>query len=371
MAHHRPESKSPPRLQEDGALAESKSPQRPGHISQPGNQPRPGHRSRPKSKFQLCQVEENMLKMTFTQHQREHRDSSDTQSRGCARTHNTERISRTPRRATPTPSQRPAPAEFDLHAACWAGNMAVVKRIMSQGQSDIDGIGGLWRTTPVMAAAWHGHVDVVKLLVTEGANVSLEDSAGDNILHYACYSGLVELVKFVLSEKMADVNSRGEGYRTPVMAAAWYGHREVVELLIREGADVSLVDSDSDNILHWACEGGDVEMVKFVLSQEMADINSRGKESRTPVMEASLYKRREVVELLVRAGAVMTLVDDAGNSILHLACEGKDEETVKFVLSLNVVDINARNKKGQNVADVARDKEHQEMVHLLVSHGAQ
>ncbi|XP_071084417.1 ankyrin repeat domain-containing protein 29-like [Haliotis cracherodii] len=282
---HRTESKSPPTMPED--RAQSTSPPR-----------SEGHQSRSESKSPLNQIEEGMTQMAFTRRSRYQIDSGDPQSAGSEKTQNSVRTRGKHRRATPTPSQRPAPAESDLHAACWTGNMAAMKRILSQGQSDIDGEGGLWRMTPVMTAAYEGQVDVVKILVSEGADVSLVDEDGNNTLHYACIGGDVETVKFVLSLHVVDINSRGEASMTPVMAAAEWGHRDVVELLVSEGADVSQVAEGGDNTLHYACSGGDVETVKCVLSLNVVDIDARNNDGQTVADVARRGGHQKVVKLL-------------------------------------------------------------------------
>ncbi|XP_071084672.1 inversin-B-like [Haliotis cracherodii] len=182
--------------------------------------------------------------------------------------------------------------------------------------------------------------------------------------------GYLADVKRILEAGQVDVNCLDRCGWTPVMWAAKCGHREVVELLVNEGADVSLVNDDGDNTLHFACMGGDVETVKFVLSQNVRNVNSRGRWSRTPVVAAAENGRKEVIEVLVSDGADVSLVDDNGNNILHWACAGGDVETVKFVLSQNIVDINARNEKGQTASDTARLEGRQEVETLLVSHGA-
>ncbi|XP_071078674.1 multiple epidermal growth factor-like domains protein 6 [Haliotis cracherodii] len=196
-------------------------------------------------------------------------------------------------------------------------------------------------------------------------------SRADRDLFYASGAGDLEEVKRLLTTPGVDINSRGDGSRTPVMEAAYRGHRDVVEILVSEGADVSLVDKHGNNILHLACTGGDVETVKYVLSLHVVDINSRGWGSWTPVMEAAVGGHRDVVELLVSEGADVSLVDEDGNNILNFACMGGDVETVKYVLSLNVVDIDARNKSGQTAADWARLGGRQPLVELLKSRGAQ
>ncbi|XP_046341387.2 ankyrin repeat-containing protein NPR4-like [Haliotis rufescens] len=158
------------------------------------------------------------------------------------------------------------------------------------------------------------------------------------------------MVKYILSHDMEDINSRGWKKRTPVMASALHGNKEVVELLVVEGADVSLVSERGENILHLACQGGRVQVVKYVLSKDTVRINSRGWKKRTPVMAAALHGHKEVVELLVVEGADLSLVSERGENILHLARRGGHVEVVKYVLSQDKVGINAQNNKGQTAA---------------------
>ncbi|XP_048251567.1 uncharacterized protein LOC125371707 isoform X2 [Haliotis rufescens] len=115
---------------------------------------------------------------------------------------------------------------------------------------------------------------------------------------------------------------------------------------------------------------GNLEEVKRLLSQGV-DVNCRWGRSRTPVMGAAWRGQRDVVELLVSEGADVSLVDGVGYNTLHWACSRGDMETVKFVLSLHVVDIDARTKYGETAADLARSRGHTRVLDLLVSRGAQ
>ncbi|XP_046344215.2 KN motif and ankyrin repeat domain-containing protein 2-like isoform X9 [Haliotis rufescens] len=123
--------------------------------------------------------------------------------------------------------------------------------------------------------------------------------------------------------------------------------------------------------LYDASRRGNLEEVKRILSQGV-DVNCRsGWWSRTPVMGAAWSGNRDVVELLVSEGADVSLVDRDGHNILHFACVRGHFETVKFVLSLHVVDIDARDNWRRTAADWARDGGHTRVVDLLESRGAQ
>ncbi|XP_067653717.1 ankyrin repeat, PH and SEC7 domain containing protein secG-like [Haliotis asinina] len=256
-----------------------------------------------------------------------------------------------------------------LHFACMGGDLETVQLILSQNVTDIN-IRGNGSRTPLMEAAFWGESDVVKLLMDRGANMSLVDKFGNNVLHHACIGGDLETVKLILSQNVMYINSRGNESRTPLMEAAWSEHRDVVKLLVDRGANLSLVDEYSYNVLHFACMGGDLETVQLILSQNVTDINIRGNGSRTPLMEAAWRGHRDVVEFLVGRGANMSLVDKMGDNVLHFASTGGDLKTVELILSLNKVDINATNSNGQTAIDLARDKGHQRVVDFLVSHDA-
>ncbi|XP_067654042.1 putative ankyrin repeat protein RF_0381 isoform X2 [Haliotis asinina] len=256
-----------------------------------------------------------------------------------------------------------------LHLACRNGNLETVKLILSLNVVDINSRGQHSRT-PVMEAAVNGHVDVVELLVGRGADVSLVTNSGNNALHLACRNGNLETVKLILSLNVVDINSRGQHYRTPVMEAAVNGHMDVVELLVGREADVSLVTDSGNTALHLACRNGNLETVKLILSLNVVDINSRGQHSRTPVMEAAVNGHVDVVELLVGRGADVSLVTNSGNNALHLACRNGNLETVKLILSLNVVDINSRGQHSRTPVMEAAVNGHRDVMEVLVGRGA-
>ncbi|XP_046334383.1 26S proteasome non-ATPase regulatory subunit 10-like [Haliotis rufescens] len=270
--------------------------------------------------------------------------------------------------ATPTASPRLPPADAKLHSACLSGDLSAVRRILSVGQADINCRQN--SRTPVMNAAIKGFREVVELLVTYEADVSLVDKNGDNILHLACWRGEMEVVNYVLSQCLVNIDARGWMKQTAVMRAARNRHREVMRLLVSKGANVSLVDNSGNNILHMVCLQRDLEAVKYVLSQDMVGVNDRGWYERTPVMRAAEKGYKGVVELLVHKGANVTLVDKDGNNILHLACQKTNVEMVKYVLSQDMVDVDARNNKGQNAVMIVKSLKWLDVLDLLVSHGA-
>ncbi|XP_067653397.1 myotrophin-like [Haliotis asinina] len=122
-------------------------------------------------------------------------------------------------------------------------------------------------------------------------------------LYSASEDGDLERVKQILAAGHVDVNTRGWGDLTPVMVAARWRHRDVVEFLVGRGANVSLVDKNGYNILHWACYKGDLETVKLVLSMNVVDINTKNNYGETAVYLARIQRYERLVDLLVSRGA--------------------------------------------------------------------
>ncbi|XP_046577421.1 putative ankyrin repeat protein RF_0381 [Haliotis rubra] len=224
--------------------------------------------------------------------------------------------------------------------------------------------------TPVMHAAKAGHREVFDLLVREGANLSLVDHRNRNILFFACFGGNVEIVRYVLEQNIASINSRDMDRQTPAMNAALYKRQDVFYLLVEAGADLLLVDDFKQTILHVACQGGNVEIVKAILTHHTVDINSRAMSGWTPVMYAVSDGQKDVFDVLVEEGADLSQVSNDKESILHMACGGGNVEIVKYLLTLSVLDIDNRDIYGRTPVMHAVSKGRKGAFDVLVEAGA-
>ncbi len=90
------------------------------------------------------------------------------------------------------------------------------------------------------------------LLLTTIAAVALVGCGPSVDIHEAVEKGNIEAVKEYL-DAGGDVDAKGDvslgGGATPLLWAAWGGHKEIVELLISKGADVNAKDDGGDTPL--------------------------------------------------------------------------------------------------------------------------
>ncbi|XP_048242032.1 uncharacterized protein LOC125374739 [Haliotis rufescens] len=259
-----------------------------------------------------------------------------------------------------------------LMMACEGGNMSIVKHLLSLKTFDINRR-GWWQRTAVMMAAERGHSDIYNLLVLEGADLSLTDRNNKDCLMLACEGGYVSIVKHLLSLKTFDINRRwGSWKQTAVMMAAERGHYEVLDLLVLEGADLSLTDRNNKDCLMLAFEGGNLSIMKHLLSLKTFDINRRwGSWKQTAVMMAAERGHYDVYDLLVFEGADLSLTDEDNRDCLMLACNGGNVSIVKHLLSLKTCDINRQEKWWDHTAVMmAAERGHSDVYNLLVMDGA-
>ena len=124
-------------------------------------------------------------------------------------------------------------------------------------------------------------------------------------LYYASFGGLINAVKYLLSQG-AEVNAQEGGgyYGNALQAASGGGHEKVVELLLGAGADVNAQGGRYyGNALQAASGGGHEKVVELLLGAG-ANVNAQeGGGYGKALYTASWEGHEKVVELLLGAGA--------------------------------------------------------------------
>jgi cytohesin len=109
-------------------------------------------------------------------------------------------------------------------------------------------------------ASVEGDVARVKALLDEGTDVNAKNSRmGYTALHGAARNGHKEVVELLLANG-ADINARENQSKTPLFLAVEYGKKEIVELLLARGADVNAAARGAENALSTAKKKGNTEI---------------------------------------------------------------------------------------------------------------
>ena len=144
--------------------------------------------------------------------------------------------------------------ETPLHYAATGDSKSVAKLLIDNGANV--NARNKYGTTPIHSAARQVSLSVLELLIANGADVNARDAKNNTPLHdaMAVSSFFVARTKNInimpvinaLLNHGAEVNAVGETGNTPLHVAASHGLEEVIDSLLKAGADETIVDSNGD-----------------------------------------------------------------------------------------------------------------------------
>jgi hypothetical protein len=133
------------------------------------------------------------------------------------------------------------------------------------------------------------------------------------------------------------VNGKLYGGWTALHRACMYGHRDIAELLLDNGADIEARCNISESTpLMVACRNG--------------------------------YRSHSTIKLLLDRGCAINAAGDDGDTALHACALSGSTECVKELLGANGVNTSIKNKYGKTPFDVAKEKKNQAIIDLLMEH---
>ncbi|WP_432742469.1 ankyrin repeat domain-containing protein [Methylobacter sp. G7] len=116
-----------------------------------------------------------------------------------------------------------------------------------------------------------------------------------------------------------NVNSTNSDFYTPFILAAYYGHNQVLETLLQQGANPCALDAKGSNAFMGVAFKGYDETVRWLLEHTQCDVNHQNQAGQTALMMASLFGREAIIKLLLEHGAKPDLADYQGNTAEKLA----------------------------------------------------
>src|SRR5215475_10463057 len=191
--------------------------------------------------------------------------------------------------------------------------------------------------TPLMEASRTGNAVMIDLLIKAGADPKRTHTEGETTLMAASRAGSVPAVRLLLDHGL-DVNAADSfQHETALMWASAEGHLDVVEALLKAGANPNIqahinaitgrknADHPTGGFtaLMWAARNGSEDVVRRLV-QGGADMNLKNGDGASAAMIAIYNDRFDLAKVLWDLGA------DVNEGSLYTAVEMRDSTTDQF-----------------------------------------
>lgn len=257
-----------------------------------------------------------------------------------------------------------------LHIACFIANLELCKFFHRQGVAvNVKDNRGY---TPFHCACEEGMTDIATWMVSVGASCSIADDVLMTPLHYACQQQRINVIKILCTTKDCPLCAKDKSGKIALQyITRWQNVSEselstilldimqsglsdisrAVAILLPDIALIGLIpvvefifDSnwchidtrsteDGQSAMIRACKGGKLELVKLLVRKK-ADISLRDFAEMTPFLHACTSGNLELVKYLASSGpkGILFDVDQNGDNGLHFCTRCHDSEMVKWLL---------------------------------------
>mmetsp|Transcript_11800 Transcript_11800/g.11866 ORF Transcript_11800/g.11866 Transcript_11800/m.11866 type:complete len:507 (+) Transcript_11800:47-1567(+) len=285
----------------------------------------------------------------------------------------------------------------NLMAAIKKGDLNAFKNLVDGG-ADVNAQ-GMWSNTPLIVACQYGKDAIaLEILKMSWVDVNHVNEKGGTAILFACLEGFSEIVqKLILLEANIHIpvatiyNSMTDQTVpcTPFSIAISNGHLECVQALISAGSYVNerfplsfingnLVMTDNSvgvTPLMIACICGHIEVMSYLLScGAQVDCTVRDGQEATILHHICRAKQNslDMLQILESHGGIstslLTSVDKAGDTALHMACEAKNLRLVEYLLL--TCSVHVSNTAGVTPLHIAVKRRMIPLISLLLQHGA-
>lgn len=199
-------------------------------------------------------------------------------------------------------------------------------------------------------------VAVLRKMAEGGFDIKIADPEGNGAMHVAAAGGAKEAAEFLLNKGSA-VDGKGAKGRTPLMAAVIADRPEMVQWLIRQGADPKLKDEDGFMALMLAVSSGGKASVAELAPYQRDDLDSA-------LLLASLVGQAEIIDELTNYGASVYARMEDGRTPLMLAAQNGHKEAAAMLIDIGASRF-ATIESGDTAQSLAVAAGHAELAELI------
>lgn len=111
-------------------------------------------------------------------------------------------------------------------------------------------------------------------------------------------------------------------------------------------------------------------MINLLVTSNVNLLNARDSSGSSPLHEAVKHGNLDAAKCIMYLGADVNLVDNVGQTILHVAALTGNVEAVEYILEHNLIDVNCEASFGITSLMIAQRNNHSDVIKILVKYGA-
>jgi len=235
-----------------------------------------------------------------------------------------------------------------LHFACIHGRLDIVKYLVDERQADLQAMDKKGNTPlhSTCSKRWSPSLEIAYLVEKCPFSLTSRNKEGQTPLHFACQRISIEIIKYLIEEKGANIEEVDYEGKTCLLLACEKGRfdfRVAKYLIEKKGANIEAKDSNGNTALmvsltsevssYYSSYYLNKDLVEYLLHQKNTDINARNNEGQTVLHQACWLGQLNVVENLLEIHhADIETADEFGQTGLHMACKKGFYEIVEYLI---------------------------------------
>lgn len=111
-------------------------------------------------------------------------------------------------------------------------------------------------------------------------------------------------------------------------------------------------------------------VIKLLVASSASVLNARDSSGSSPLHEAMKSGNLNAARCIVHLGADVNIIDNVGQTILHVAALTGNAQAVEYILERNLIDVNREALFGITPLTAARRSNRIDVIDILIKHGA-
>jgi ankyrin repeat protein len=191
----------------------------------------------------------------------------------------------------------------------------------------------------IIRAARFDDVKTIKQYADQQGDINLaEPDRGETLLMISVRENSQRVFEYLLQHPKSQLDQRAKNGDTAIMLAAYLEQKESVQHLIDAGAQVN---QQGWTALHYAAVVGHFQIIQLLIKQR-ADVNAETPNKTTPLMLAARRGEMTVVKYLIAEGADISLKNMLGWTAYDFAVESERRDIAAMLQELMLTSTRAR-----------------------------